>query len=104
MENYEAIESRLFIAVGQFEDRWNKAWHAWVKTRDIPTDMAADIGGNCPYDEDGKLLPEAKEWHEIYTIVKTTVEEEFNAKILIDIDGMVSARHTCPDGDTITVP
>ena len=101
---YEVIESRLLMAAGQFESRWDKAWNAWMKTHDIPADEAADMVSCCPYDEDGNTLPEAEEWYTTYADVKTAVEKEFDVEIIVDTDGDVFARHHLPDGDTLTVP
>lgn len=103
-EEYEAIESRLLMAVGQFENRWDKAWVEWMGTHDIPEDEAADMVNCCPYDEDGNTLPEATAWYAIYDRVKTTTEKEFDVEIIVDGDGTVFARHHLPDGDTITAP
>jgi len=98
---YDVIESRLLMAVEQFDSRWSKAWDAWLKTHDIPEDEAADMV-SCPYDEDGKTL--AEEWYAAYADVKTAVEKEFDVEIIVDTDGDVFARHHLPDGDTLMVP
>jgi hypothetical protein len=59
---------------------------------------------NCPYDDEGVVLPEMAEWNEIYSDMKTAVEKEFGAVIIVDDDGDTFARHRLDDGDTITVP
>jgi len=103
-EEYEALEARLLMAAGQFESRWDKAWNAWLKTHDVPADEAADMVNSSPYDKNGTLLPAVAVWYRIYGDMKTAVEKEFDVKIDVDVDGCVSAVHTLPGGDTITVP
>lgn len=102
-DEYEKIESRLLTAVGQFESEWDKAWHKWLGTHNIPEDEAADMLCS-PYDEEGYTLPEAEAWFAIYDCTKTNVEKEFGCEITVDTDGTVFAIHHLPDGDTITVP
>ena len=99
-EEYEVIESRLFMAVVAFENEWDKAWNTWRKTHDIPADMP----DGYPYDEEGFLLPEAEEWNATFADIKTRVEKEYGCDITVDTDGEVFAIHHLPDGDTVTVP
>lgn len=104
VDEIEDIEAWLLMAAGQFETRWDKAWREWIGTHDIPEDEAADMCNGCPYDEDGNIIPEIEKWYGIYNIMKNGVEEEFGCDIIVDVDGAVFARHTLPDGDTVTVP
>jgi len=103
-EDYETIESRLLMAAGRFETRWDAEWKAWLLTHDIPADEAADMVNCSPEDENGTLRPDVAVWYRMYGDMKTAVEEEFNVRIDVDVDGCVCAVHTLPDGDTITVP
>jgi len=103
-EDYETIESRLFMAVAAFESKSAKAWGAWQPPADTQKDEAADmINRGDIYDNEGNTLSEFSNLSEIYDEITIAVEKEYNCKIHVDGEGEVSATHHLSDGDTITV-
>lgn len=105
-EDYETIESQLMMVVAEFESKLGAAFDAWIKTTDLSSDEAAEmVIHDDVYDEHtGDMFREFVDLFKICDELKAQIEEKHNVKICVDDEGEVSATHTLPDGDTITVP